>query len=319
MVVPYGALLKKAHLACPLGIPRPPRSRSLPSEVEDIWTFLSNLGANGFFSIRFGEDKSHGDRPTSGGFGSKAKPRPEGKAVLRRLLLVGDSPFIPALRQSLGRTGACKALSALSGAEGLRAARTTVPDAILLDAALPDLISSEVCRRLRADPITEAIPLILLTDTSKRQTLEGTVEASAVASIPMGIDAVRLLNMIQTILTTRLTRRTAPRASVALGVDYRCADRGGTGKTLNLSQDGMFIVTPNSPEVGTELVLHFALPDSAPLEGTARVVWVRGPGEDHPYPAGMAVQFLELPPQAQQAITAFVTKLLATPASPALP
>jgi uncharacterized protein (TIGR02266 family) len=193
-----------------------------------------------------------------------------------------------------------------------------VPDAILLDAALPDLISSEVCRRLRADPITEGIPLILLTDTTKRQALEGTVEASAVASIPTGIDAARLLNMIQTILTTRLTRRAAPRAAVALGVDYRCGDRGGTGKTLNLSQGGMFIVTPDPPEVGTELVLHFALPDSDPLEGTARVVWVRGPGEDHPYPAGMAVQFLDLPPDAQPAIAACVTKLLTTPTSSAL-
>jgi Tfp pilus assembly protein PilZ len=80
----------------------------------------------------------------------------------------------------------------------------------------------------------------------------------------------------------------------------------------------MFIVTPDPPEVGTELVLHFALPDSDPLEGTARVVWVRGPGEDHPYPAGMAVQFLDLPPDAQPAIAACVTKLLTTPTSSAL-
>jgi len=62
----------------------------------------------------------------------------------------------------------------------------------------------------------------------------------------------------------------------------------------------MFIETENPLEVGTHLVLHFALPDADPVEGTARVVWIRCPGEEHPYPAGMAVKFLELPPGVRQ-------------------
>jgi CheY-like chemotaxis protein len=187
---------------------------------------------------------------TSSGLGSKAKSRPEGKAVARRLLLVGDSPFIHALRQSLGRTGACKALSALSGAEGLRAARTTVPDAILLDAALPDLISSEVCRRLRADPITEAIPLILLTDASKRQGgghRRGRRQASIVGTMhaPPEHD--------QTILTARLTA--APPAPWRSGLTA-VRDRGRKG--ANLSRDGCSLTQPSR---GEPLVAS-ALPDS---------------------------------------------------------
>ena len=75
-----------------------------------------------------------------------------------------------------------------------------------------------------------------------------------------------------------------------------------------------FIVTENPPEVGTHLVLHFALPDSDPVEGTAWVAWIQDPGDEHPYPAGMAVKFLELPPEARPAIAAFVANLLASPA-----
>ncbi len=243
------------------------------------------------------------------------KSGPEGRALARRILLVGDKPVFAALRQGLLRSGESKVLAAVSGGEGLRVALTAPPDVILLDAELADLDGFEVCRRLRADPITEAIPVIVLTGDSQPQWPQNTAETSAVASVPLGIDTARLLNMIQMVLTTPLTRRTAPRATVELGVNYIHADTTGTGKTLNLSQDGMFIVTATPPEVGTHLIIHFALPESEPLEGTAQVVWIRRPEVEHPYPPGMAVQFLKLPPEARPAIAAFVAGLLAKPVS----
>jgi uncharacterized protein (TIGR02266 family) len=251
-----------------------------------------------------GLDRKASDR------GGKMKSGPESRAIARRILLVGDKPVFAALRQGLLRSGESKVMAAASGGEGLRVALTAPPDVILLDAELPDMDGFEVCRRLRVDPITEAIPVIVLTGNSQPQWSQNPAETSAVASVPMGIDTARLLNMIQMVLTTPLTRRAASRASVQLGVDYIHADTTGTGKTLNLSQDGMFIVTASPPEVGTHLIIHFALPEGEPLEGTAQVVWIRQPEAEHPYPPGMAVQFLKLPPEARPAIAAFVAEQL---------
>lgn len=244
---------------------------------------------------------------------ANAKSGTQGRAVARRILLVGDKPVFAALRQGLLRSGESKVLAAASGGEALKVALTTLPDVILLDAELPDADGFEVCRTLRLDPLTEAIPVIVLTGNSQPQWPQNVGETSAVASVPLGIDTARLLNMIQMVLTTPLTRRAAPRASVALGVDYIHADTTGTGKTLNVSQDGMFIVTANPPEVGTHLIIHFALPDSEPVEGTAQVMWIRRPEAEHPYPPGMAVQFLKLPPEAGPAIAAFVAAVLKSP------
>jgi len=257
-----------------------------------------------------------GSDRTTGGMEGKAKVGQGGKAPARRILLVGDKPVFAALRQGLLRAGEAKVQVASSGGEGLKVALATTPDAILLDADLPDLDGLEVCRRLRADPVTDAIPVILLTSSSTPQTHQkNTLDGGAVASVPLGIDTARLLNVIQMVLTTRLTRRTAPRARVEVGVDYIHADTTGTGKTLNLSQDGMYIVTANPPDVGTHLIVHFALPDSEPVEGTAHVVWIRHPEIEHPYPPGMAVEFLKLPPEASPALAAFVASVLANPAS----
>jgi DNA-binding response OmpR family regulator len=53
-----------------------------------------------------------------------------------------------------------------NGAEGLRLARAAPPDLILLDVMLPGMDGFEVCRRLRQDPSTQTVPLVMLTARS---------------------------------------------------------------------------------------------------------------------------------------------------------
>ena len=50
-----------------------------------------------------------------------------------------------------------------SGEEGLRKAKATLPDLIVLDIMLPGLNGLDVCRVLRSDRITQGIPIIMLT------------------------------------------------------------------------------------------------------------------------------------------------------------
>ena len=50
-----------------------------------------------------------------------------------------------------------------NGEDGLHLARTASPDLVLLDLMLPGLDGVEVCRRLKADPVTRSIPVIMVT------------------------------------------------------------------------------------------------------------------------------------------------------------
>jgi DNA-binding response OmpR family regulator len=52
---------------------------------------------------------------------------------------------------------------ASNGADALRQAAAHVPDLILLDVMMPGMDGFEVCRQLRADPRTAAIPILMLT------------------------------------------------------------------------------------------------------------------------------------------------------------
>ena len=79
------------------------------------------------------------------------------------VLVVEDEPDIRHLiAHHLGREGfQCREVS--TGAEALRAVRTSAPDLIVLDLMMPEIDGLEVCRRLRGDAATAAIPIIMLT------------------------------------------------------------------------------------------------------------------------------------------------------------
>jgi two-component system phosphate regulon response regulator PhoB len=80
------------------------------------------------------------------------------------ILVVDDEPdLVTALRFSLHREQ-YETRVAHSGVDALlEATREPIPDLIVLDRMLPDLPGTEVCRRLKADPRTSAVPVVMLT------------------------------------------------------------------------------------------------------------------------------------------------------------
>ena len=81
------------------------------------------------------------------------------------LVVDDDEPTGDALRRLLGRMG-YTARWASSGDEALSALRTGMPDLIVLDWMMPGMNGLEVLRRLRADPATQTLPVIVYTAAS---------------------------------------------------------------------------------------------------------------------------------------------------------
>lgn len=79
------------------------------------------------------------------------------------LLIIDDSPEILGLTNDLLKQD-YRIRAANCGERGLQLARAEPrPDLILLDVLMPDLDGHEVCRRLKANPLTRDIPVIFLT------------------------------------------------------------------------------------------------------------------------------------------------------------
>jgi DNA-binding response OmpR family regulator len=83
--------------------------------------------------------------------------------LANRVLIVEDEPDIrDLLAFHLERDG-FHVTKARSGADALRHIKHGPPDLVLLDLMLPEVDGLEVCRRIRQDPRTSALPIVMLT------------------------------------------------------------------------------------------------------------------------------------------------------------
>jgi len=93
------------------------------------------------------------------------------------------------------------------GRDALRAAFDEQPDLVLLDIGLPGLNGLDVCRRLRADPRTVALPVILVTGLTASRDVVAGLDSGADDFIRKPYDEGELLARIRSVL--RLARVTA--------------------------------------------------------------------------------------------------------------
>ncbi|MEJ6389321.1 diguanylate cyclase [Gymnodinialimonas ulvae] len=94
-----------------------------------------------------------------------------------------------------------------NGAEALRAAREGKPDLILLDIMMPDMSGVDVCRALKADPATAAIPVVLITALSDHDAKMEGLEAGADDFLIKPVEEVTLLARVRSLLRARDTVR----------------------------------------------------------------------------------------------------------------
>jgi putative two-component system response regulator len=79
-----------------------------------------------------------------------------------RVLIVDDTKAnVDVLVSALGKK--YKLSVALDGSNAIAQARENAPDLILLDVMMPEMDGFEVCSRLKADPLTNSIPIIFIT------------------------------------------------------------------------------------------------------------------------------------------------------------
>ena len=84
-----------------------------------------------------------------------------------KILLIEDSRFMRLAIERLLARGGHDITGVGDGLEGLRAARTTPPQVILLDMMLPGLDGTGVLKKLKLDPLTAEIPVVVLTGLSQ--------------------------------------------------------------------------------------------------------------------------------------------------------
>lgn len=133
--------------------------------------------------------------------------------VKKKILVVDDEKDIVELISFNLKRNGFDVLSAHNGHEALELAEQELPDLILLDLMMPGVDGTEVTRRLKADPRTAKIPLLMLTARSE--------ETDVVVGLTLGADDYVTKPFSMKILLARLNtvlrRAEAAKASPAGG------------------------------------------------------------------------------------------------------
>src|SRR5260221_6149990 len=105
------------------------------------------------------------------------------KIYYMKILLIDDErAILDVLSQALTQ-GGFSVVTAPHGTKGLELAKSEKPDMILLDQILPDMNGNDVLKKLKADEVTKAIPVAMLSNFSQDGMVSDALKSGAVEYI----------------------------------------------------------------------------------------------------------------------------------------
>ncbi|MBI2866584.1 MAG: response regulator [Chloroflexi bacterium] len=117
----------------------------------------------------------------------------------KKVLLVDDDARVRRLMVATLGDG-YTLLEAADGLQGLGLARREQPDVVLLDVMMPGLDGFEVCRRLKADPATTEVAVIMLTGLDSDEDRARGEQAGAAAYLVKPFSPRALLDLLSKVL-----------------------------------------------------------------------------------------------------------------------
>jgi PleD family two-component response regulator len=129
-----------------------------------------------------------------------------------RVLIADDNPQGVELLEAYLADRDYDIETAADGEETLRKVKDWHPDLILLDIMMPKISGFEVCKRLRSDPATHDIAVLMITALDQQSDIDRAVEAGADDFLTKPINKTELLLRIRSVLKSRLNQRKLERA-----------------------------------------------------------------------------------------------------------
>lgn len=115
-----------------------------------------------------------------------------------RILVVEDQDSIRRMIEALVQARGYEVTAVANGAKAIDVALTEPPDLVLLDLMLPGQYDGfDVCRRLRSDPSTRKVPVVIISALDDNESRSRAAEAGATAYYTKPFSPIALLKEIE--------------------------------------------------------------------------------------------------------------------------
>ncbi len=132
--------------------------------------------------------------------------------VRPRILIADDNPQGVELLEAYLSGIECDLDTAADGEETLHKIKQWHPDLVLLDIMMPKISGFEVCKRLRAEPATQEIAVLMITALDQQSDIDRAVEAGTDDFLTKPINKTELLLRVRCVLKSMINKRKLDRA-----------------------------------------------------------------------------------------------------------
>lgn len=126
------------------------------------------------------------------------------------ILIVDDNAQNLELLQAYLETLPCRLITATDGIEAMKCVEDPnqpTPDLVLLDVMMPRMSGFEVCRKLKEDPETRSIPIMMVTALNELGDIERGVESGTDDFLSKPVHKLELITRVKSLLKVRHLKR----------------------------------------------------------------------------------------------------------------
>jgi len=145
------------------------------------------------------------------------------------ILVVDDNQQNVELMQAYLDDLPCKVITAFDGVEALELienAEEPSPDLILLDVMMPKLSGFDVCKKLKNDPQTRTIPIMMVTALNELGDIERGVESGTDDFVTKPVNKLELITRVKSLLKVRHLKRELDRTEAYIRDIERIEGKG---------------------------------------------------------------------------------------------
>jgi uncharacterized protein (TIGR02266 family) len=228
--------------------------------------------------------------------------------MIQKVLLVDDVSMFVELQKDYLHLSAVNILTARDGKEALKICQSERPVLVFMDLHMPVMNGAECCKALKKDQKLRSTSVVLITSEGKDADRSLCLAAGCDAFLTKPLDRHIFLDAARKLLPA-IDRRDK-RVACHLKVKYRAFGVTLSGYLLNLSQNGVYLVTDHALELGAVIDLIFALPEpqGSIIQLRGHVAWLNTSKSRNKqsFPHGFGVEFVSPSEETTRELARFI-------------